>query len=1036
MRQHLALTVSVLALAMGQTLGSADVGEPPGISAREADFYVAPDGRDNWSGRLPAPTEGRGDGPFATLERARDAVCEALAAGADRDIVVLIRGGTYRLERTAVFGLDDSAPGEHSITYAAYPGETPIFSPGQPIAGWSKVQTPPPGLPASAHGHVWSADVSDVRRLREADHAARRLRVDSARGWRFLALFEGERRLPRARGAGFGLLNGRDELPAGELRFPKGAMRNWGMLREAEIVAIPVYPWTMNILPIESVDTDAGRARSALPPTYPLGKVGSHPEQAWVENVFEVLDAPGEWVLDSAHERLYLWPTGPAPGEDLVAPVLTELIRVEGDIDESGPRDEPVRGVRFRGLTFTHGDRLPWHGRTGWGVQHDWELFDTPTAMVRFRGAEGCAVEDCRFVNSGHTALRWDLHCVGNRTVGNVIERVGGCGILLCGYGPGTKDANRGNVVANNYIHHIGQTYWHSPAVFVWQSGENRIANNHIHHTPYTGIVVSCRASRSPATENECARTVRWDELPDGYATMTWQERERYMHGRNNIIERNEIHGVMEVLGDGNCIYVSGTGGGNIVRENYCHDVWGRHVDAAIRTDNDQHDTLIERNIITRIQGHGCGICNKGGNRVRQNIIADVIPTSVHSALLVHVNYVPAGSQTTGNVFYATHPRVVAVKDLGPHPGLALSESARNLYYSRDLPGWAAAFVEAEQKDGRETDSRTGDPLFVDPDRDDFRFRPTSPALELGIDQPVMVGMTGLESPYRERFIGPRIRTAIQPAGGRFGQPPTISMTSASPDAEIRYTLDGSAPTPSSLLYAGPFALADHGVVRARSFAEGATDLDEAHATFLAARPPIDDGFEGTPVGQPAAHATTLDENPQMTIRVVDEEPAQGARCLRFVDGPGQRYAFNPHLYYETRHDSGEVRLSFDLRVDPSSQLNVQWRQYSTARRGFAIGPDIHIGPNGKLVAARKTIGDVPIGQWVHVEVTGEVGPGSPGTYRLVVTLPDQQAALASEELPYRDAFEIVEWLGFIATGTEDATFDIDNVQFVAWPRQ
>ncbi|MDH7570140.1 MAG: hypothetical protein QHJ73_11205, partial [Armatimonadota bacterium] len=37
-------------------------------------FYVSPQGRDTWSGTLSAPNQGRTDGPFATLERARDAI--------------------------------------------------------------------------------------------------------------------------------------------------------------------------------------------------------------------------------------------------------------------------------------------------------------------------------------------------------------------------------------------------------------------------------------------------------------------------------------------------------------------------------------------------------------------------------------------------------------------------------------------------------------------------------------------------------------------------------------------------------------------------------------------------------------------------------------------------------------------------------------------------------------------------------------------------------------------------------------------------
>lgn len=59
-----------------------------------------------------------------------------------------------------VFGLEDSGKGDTTITYAAYPGETPVFSSGQQIRGWRKVTAELPGLPEEARGKVCVADVS------------------------------------------------------------------------------------------------------------------------------------------------------------------------------------------------------------------------------------------------------------------------------------------------------------------------------------------------------------------------------------------------------------------------------------------------------------------------------------------------------------------------------------------------------------------------------------------------------------------------------------------------------------------------------------------------------------------------------------------------------------------------------------------------------------------------------------------------------------------------------------------------------------
>ena len=258
-------------------------------------------------------------------------------------------------------------------------------------------------------------------------------------------------------------------------------------------------------------------ARTAVPATYPMGQTnfGNFPGGTmWVENVLQELDEEGEWVADFDRRRIYLISAGNRPPDGIVAPQLTEFIRVEGRIAYSDPVDEPVRNLAFRGLSFTQGDRWPWEAdKVGWGLQHDWEMFDRPTALVRFRGAEKCVLEDCHFFQSGGAAIRLDLYCRQNRVSANHVEHVGGTGILLAGYGPGTKDVNKNNLVTDNRVHHVGELLHHSPGIFAWQSGDNRIANNLIHHTPYTAIVVSGRISWDRTGSGECAKTVRREEI-------------------------------------------------------------------------------------------------------------------------------------------------------------------------------------------------------------------------------------------------------------------------------------------------------------------------------------------------------------------------------------------------------------------------------------------------------------------------------------------------------------------------------------------
>ena len=108
-----------------------------------------------------------------------------------------------------------------------------------------------------------------------------------------------------------------------------------------------------------------------------------------------------------------------------------------------------------------HGDRYSL-AEDDAGLQHDWDMYDKANALVRLRGTENCSIEQCHFAHSGSGAIRVDLHGQKNRISGNIIEHMGGGGILLAGYGPGTKDVNKNNLIFNNHIHHVGEIYWHS----------------------------------------------------------------------------------------------------------------------------------------------------------------------------------------------------------------------------------------------------------------------------------------------------------------------------------------------------------------------------------------------------------------------------------------------------------------------------------------------------------------------------------------------------------------------------------------------
>ena len=113
-------------------------------TAAAADCYVASNGSD--------ANPGTKEKPFATPARAMEAVRALVAGGLKSDVRVILRGGTYALAAPLVFTSADSGSADHSITYAAAPGETVVISGGRQITNWKP-----------AGGSKWTAELAEVK---------------------------------------------------------------------------------------------------------------------------------------------------------------------------------------------------------------------------------------------------------------------------------------------------------------------------------------------------------------------------------------------------------------------------------------------------------------------------------------------------------------------------------------------------------------------------------------------------------------------------------------------------------------------------------------------------------------------------------------------------------------------------------------------------------------------------------------------------------------------------------------------------------
>lgn len=716
------------------------------------ELYVSPSGNDTLSGSLSSP--------LANIPEAVRRIRVQRKSGNYSPATVYLREGIYNLVTTLVLGPEDGLPshlyarrpfGKYGrgsdaltgyLTFSAYRDEHPVVQSCTSVKGWQLLDSESEGLSSVARGKVWVADIP--------------LGIES-----FNTLYDSEGRLQRSRSTGFVPTERADRRT---LHFPRGVLKNWDNLGDIEVQIRPTNCYVVNMLPLESVDEFGCLARTSVSATYPIGKLADwvyKPDNcsAWVENTLEGIDEPGEWCLNTLKRKVYLWPSHPgADGSpvNIQCPVTSELVRVEGNIDYDGPKDTPVVGISFKGITFTRGDRMGWKDeslRLGWGMQHDWDLFDRPTSMLRFRGVEFCSVDDCCFLHSGGTGIRFDLHAQGNRVSGCEFSHLGEAGIILAGYGCGQKDVNHHNDIVHNHLHHFGEITWHAPGIWAWQSGHNLISGNQVHHSNYSAILVTNRIlpHRRPL-DAEGGRTLRRDEIsPDilvmknGEVYDNWKQVEKYYHARENLVEYNDIHHSMQLLSDGNCIYVSGAGRQNVIRYNYIHDNTSKCVHSQIRCDDIQHETQIYGNVMYNNYGSLGAIVSKGLNTIENNLI--VSPCNVpQSAYIDYVKKYAEGSRIHRNII-VSHPDGGVIQAGRPMGGCPKSEIEKmdvdyNIYYNPSDPHWADRYLQRMQKSGREIHSIVADPMFIDPSNGNFGFKSGSPAIEMGIEDIDLSGKT------------------------------------------------------------------------------------------------------------------------------------------------------------------------------------------------------------------------------------------------------------------------------------------------------
>ncbi|MEI8235273.1 MAG: glycoside hydrolase N-terminal domain-containing protein [Verrucomicrobiota bacterium] len=632
-----------------------------GVGAGE--LHVSPAGDDANPG-----TAGK---PLRTLAAAQQAARHAAPTR------VLLHGGTYYLPETLVFTAGDSG-----VTYAAAPGEQPVLSGGVRLDRLA-----------------WKPYRNGI------------LQAQVPTGFATDQLFVNGERQPMARYPNFNpaqcIFNGY----APDAIAPERVAR-WADPRGGFIHAMHTHMWGSMHYRITGKDAVGKLAyEGGWQHNQPMEMMGMHKTYRFVENIFEELDAPGEWFLDAGKGVLYFMPpAGVDPAQALV-----EGVRLRCLVEFRGTPQQPVKNVRLQGLTFRHAARTFMDTREP-VLRSDWMIYRG--GAVLFNGAEDCALEDCLLDQVGGNAVFVNNY---NRRVtvrGCQIARAGASGVAFIGDtnavrnallnckqrelyerldrtpGPKTDNYPADCLVDDCLIWQSGRVEKQSAPVEIDMAQGITVRHCSLYDVPRAGVNIGDGCWGGHVVEFcDIFDTVR--ESGDHGAFNSWG-RDRYwaLNGAP-AAELPQLARLDAVRP-------------NVLRNNRwrCDHGWDVDLDDGSSNYEIYNNLFLNRGLKLREGYH---------RRVWNNI-------AVNNSLHPHLWFERSGDIVTNNIWMSAYQPQVMRASLTKWG----QEIDRNLFTTTDADRTKFA------KQGCDEHSLVGDALFVDPVHGDYRVQDGSPALKLG----------------------------------------------------------------------------------------------------------------------------------------------------------------------------------------------------------------------------------------------------------------------------------------------------------------
>ena len=364
-------------------------------------LYVSTTGRDAWSGRMPEANADATDGPFATLEGARDAIRETqVKLGAlPPEITVEIRGGDYLRDATFTLTARDGGSDQMPITYTAYNREPVRLIGGKPVTNFAPVNDAAmlERLCPEARGHVLQADLKAAGIIDLGKLVSRGFGRPSAPA--AAELFFDGKPMQVARWPNDGWLKIAavpDNKPdGGKFNYDGDRPARWTHANDVWIHGYWTYDWAETYEKVKSIDL-ATKTIATEPPHGVYGyKLGA---RYYALNLIEEIDQPGEYAIDRQAGVLYFWPPKAIDGAETYVSTLNDMISIEGaaNLDLDWLTIEIARGT---GIVVRDGKRV-WIGAC--------TLRNLGNLAVNIIGGTNNGVLGCDIYNLGESGIALD----------------------------------------------------------------------------------------------------------------------------------------------------------------------------------------------------------------------------------------------------------------------------------------------------------------------------------------------------------------------------------------------------------------------------------------------------------------------------------------------------------------------------------------------------------------------------------------------------------------------------------------------------